>query len=63
MLYQLSYARVFANGTLREFSDGTQEVFSKNEKSSRAPQSAEKIACRGMRLCVLLFPHFPWMND
>jgi len=34
-------------------------------KNIRAPSrsaNAEKIACRGVRLCVVMISHFPWTN-
>ena len=34
----------------------------KNIRAPSRPPNAEKIACRGMRLCVVIAPHFPWTN-
>ena len=68
MLYQLSYARVFANRTLREMPAGVQGLFSavgkmwisamRRPRRHPPPLVTEKIACRSVRLCVLLVLHF-----
>ena len=68
MLYQLSYARVFADGTLREMPAGVQGLFFgggenvhfRDTKISTAPRgdaAGEKMTCPRMPLRVLFAPH------